>query len=128
MLAGANLGDGGLLPFPIYQEDLSTPVDGKFYCLNFGARKNTFRPSESKNVELLGTDSKTGTEVWKVNSWAEDGDVALSAAALTGADLWGEETIRSKLFMSEALVAALRETNVKIDFRLKQCRIVGSAQ
>jgi hypothetical protein len=128
VLARFDLGSGGLVPFPIFQEDLKTPVEGKFYYLNFGARKRTILPNESKNVELVASNNATGVEIWKVNPWAEDGDVAFSAAALAGADLWVEENVRDGLFMSEALVAALREAKFKTDFELKECRVVGKAQ
>lgn len=128
VLARFDFGDGGLVPFQIYQEDLQTPIEGNFYYLNFGARKRSFLPGESKSVELLVSNKDTGVEIWKINSWAQNGDVALSAAALTGADLWVEETIRSKLFMSEALVAALREAKVKTDFEFIECPIVEKAQ
>ena len=129
VFARFDLGDGGLVPFTIYQEDLTTPVQGKFYFLNLGARKRCFLPSESKNVELISTNKATGVETWKVNAWAEEGDVALSSAALGGADLWVEEIVDSGLFMSEALAAALREAKFKTDyFELKECRIVEKAQ
>lgn len=52
VLARFNLGDGGLVPFPIYQEDLKTPVEGKFYCLNFGARKRTVRQRARSSAAL----------------------------------------------------------------------------
>lgn len=129
VFARFDLGDGGLVPFPIYQEDLTTPVQGKFYFLNLGARKRTFLPNESKNVRFVAANKATGVEIWKVNDWAEDGDVALSGAASAGADLWVEEIVGSGLFMSEALAAALREAKFKTDyFELKECRIVEKPQ
>jgi hypothetical protein len=129
VLARFDLGDGGLVPFQIYQDDLKTPVEGNFFYINFGARKRTVLPSESrKNVELVAANPATGVEIWKINPWAEDGDVAVSEAALAGADLWVEEIIRDGLFMSEALAAALREAKLKTDFELKECRIVEKPQ
>ncbi|CAN7584326.1 hypothetical protein LJR220_005358 [Bradyrhizobium sp. LjRoot220] len=129
VFARFDLGDGGLVPLTIYQEDLTTPVQGKFYFLNLGARKRSVLPSESKNVKLVASNSTTGIEIWKVNPWAEDGDVALSEAALGGADLWVEEIARDGLFMSEALAAALREAKFKTDyFELKECRIVDKTR
>ena len=127
VLARFDLGDGGLVPFQIYQDDLKTPIEGNFYYINFGARKRTLLPNESKNVELIAANKATGVETWKINAWAEDGEVALSAAALAGADLWVEEIIRHELFLSEPLVAALREAKLEIDFGLKECRIVEKA-
>ncbi len=125
IFARFDLGDGGLIPYTIYEEDLTTPVQGKFYLLNLGARKRSFLSSESKNVEFIVKSQITGLEIWKVNPWAEDGDVALSGAALGGADLWVEETVRLGLFMSDALGTAIREAKFKTDyFELKQCRMI----
>lgn len=123
-----NLGDGGLVPFTIYSEDLKTPIEGRFYYLNFGARKRAIIPSESRNVELIVSNAATGVEIWDVNFWAKDGDIALSASALSGPDLWVEEIAPSALFMSEALVAALREATLDAVFDFKECRIVQDRQ
>ncbi len=39
VLSRFDLGDGGLIPFPIYKADLETPYPGAFFLLNFGAQK-----------------------------------------------------------------------------------------
>lgn len=38
--------------------------------------------------------------------------------------MWIEQKIRSRLFMSEELVAALLDTGINVDLRLAICRIV----
>jgi hypothetical protein len=119
-----DLGEGGLLPLRIFQEDLTTPEPGEFFFVNFGARKDSLVAEQSKALKKLYVDRATGRQVWSVSLRLEDGDIALTSAALEGADLWNEERIHSKIFMSEALVTAIREAGVQIDFHLSECRIV----
>lgn len=119
-----DLGEGGLIPFTIYKADLATPVDGEFFLLNFGARKNSILPEHSRNVVKFAVDPKTGIQHWKVNSWSEDGDIALSPAALDGPDLWFEEVLHNKIFVKDALAQALIEIGMGDVFRFQPCRIV----
>ena len=123
-----DLGDGGLYPLTVYEADLETPYPGEYFLLNFGARKNTLLPEQSRNVVKFVVDKDTGIQIWKVNAWAEEGDVALSSAALEGADLWVDEVLDNKLFMSDALAQALIEVGMKDNFRLQQCRVTGTAR
>ncbi|MCJ2189241.1 hypothetical protein MTR66_20845, partial [Novosphingobium sp. 2638] len=102
ILSRFDLGEGGLVPFPVYKADLETPYPGEFFLLNFGARKNTLVPEASPNVAERGVSPRTGQMLWKVQEWGE-GQVALSPAALDGPDLWGEEVLDNKIFMSDAL-------------------------
>ena len=128
ILSRFDLGEGGLVPFPIYKSDLVTPMEGEYFLLNFGARKNTILPEQSTNVERFSVVKATGLQTWKVNSWHEDDDVLLSSAALEGPDLWFESIIYSKIFMSGRLASALQEAGLADDWRLKQCRILETGQ
>ncbi|HZG09298.1 MAG TPA: hypothetical protein VEZ70_10010 [Allosphingosinicella sp.] len=128
VLARFDLGEGGLVPFPIYKADLVTPYEGEFFLLNFGAQKNCILPEQSENVAKFLVDRQTGVQVWKVHSWFEDGDVAVSSAALEGADLWFDPMVYSKRFMSNALAEALQSAGIAEDWRLKQCRIVETVR
>jgi hypothetical protein len=119
-----DLGEGGLLPLRIFQEDLTTPEPGEFFFVNFGARKDSLVAEQSKALNMLYVDRATGRQVWSVLFGVTDGDIALTSAAREGADVWNEERIHSMIFMSEALVTAIRDAGVKIDFRLSECRIV----
>jgi len=129
VLSRFDLGAGGLIPFTIYRADLVTPLEEKFFLLNFGGPKDSFAPEESntKCTRQMFVDKQTGRPMWDVNPHA-GGDLALSPAALEGADLWCEKTVFNTLFMSDALAAALRAAKIKIDFELMTCRIVEPAQ
>jgi hypothetical protein len=123
VLSRFDFGDGGLIPLPVYQEDLTTPQPGPFFLVNFGARKDSLI-AEQSNLRKFYIDPDTGRQLWKVPFGPNDGDVALTPTALIGADVWNEERRRSVNFMSDAPVTAIREAGVKIDFQLSQCRIV----
>lgn len=124
VLSRFDIGSGGLIPFPIYKADLVTPYEGEFFLLNFGAQKNSILTEQSRNVVKFAVNRTTGMQLWEVNSWIEDGDVALSPAALEGPDLWFEPIIYNKIFLSDALVEALRKAKLDEDWCLTQCRIV----
>ncbi|MEO8373952.1 MAG: hypothetical protein ABI471_01915 [Sphingomonas bacterium] len=130
VLSRFDLGEGGLSPVTIWQSDLQTPAPGEYWLLHLGARKDSFLAEQSNQenyrVRHFSDDPETGLPRWKTSPGMQDGDVAVSQAALEGADLWVEARMWHKLFMSGALADALNETKLKkVDFRLKQCRVVG---
>lgn len=125
VLSHFDLGEGGLVPFQIYQADLEMPYPGEFFLLNFGCRKNTIAKDQSQNIVVRGIQENTGIELLRVNSWSQDGDIALSRSALDGPDLWFEERIDSKIFMSDALAQAIIGIGMQDVFDLKECRIAG---
>ena len=125
VLSRFDLGEGGLLPFTIYNADLETPYPGEYFLLNFGAQKNTVLPEQSQNVVSRGKQHKTGVELWKVNSWSEEGDVVVTPDCLEGADLWFDPAVYNKIFMSDALAQALIDIGMVDVFRLQECRIAG---
>ncbi len=45
-LARFDQGEGGLIPFLVYQADLETPYPGEFFLLNFGFINNTILPEQ----------------------------------------------------------------------------------
>ena len=51
-----DLGEGGLLPLRIFQEDLTTPEPGEFFFVNFGARKDSLVAEQSKALKKLYVD------------------------------------------------------------------------
>lgn len=127
VLARFDLGEGGLIPFTIYQADLETPYPGEFFLLNFGCRKNTLVPEESEKISKFVVEKKTGIQHWKVDEWVK-GPVAVTSDALGGCDLWVEEILYNKLFMSDALAQAITAIGLQEVFALEECRIVGEAQ
>ena len=127
-----DLGEGCLTPATIYQADLQTPAVGEYWMLHFGARKDCFLPEQSNQedyrITKMYVDRASGRQIWKAGFGVKDGDVALSSAALQGADLWCEEGIWARIFMSGALAEALQKAKPKkVDFDLRRCRVIGQA-
>jgi hypothetical protein len=62
--------------------------------------KDSFVPSETRSKLIpCRTVEQDGYELWKTYD-LEDGDIALTAAAFEGADLWHERKLQRTLFMS----------------------------
>lgn len=124
VLIDFDLGKGGLIKFPIYEADKKTRLPGPFYLLNFGAVKDSFVASESRKLCSRRTVDRDGYELWATYD-LEDGDIALTAAAFEGADLWHERKLQSRLFMSGRLHEAILAAKVKVKFQFARARIVG---
>jgi hypothetical protein len=123
ILASFDLGEGGLIPFTIFQEDLVTPVDGEFFILNFGSRKNTIHIEQCEDTEKFYVDKNSGQQIYDVNQFNAEARIVISDAALEGPDLWFEETVYNKIFMSDALASALQESGLSNDWRLHACQV-----
>ena len=123
VLSEADLGEGGLVPIPVYEADRTTEREGPFYVLNWGARKNTLIGGESRSVELQGT-GKSGMKYWSLKFGHKDGDLAVKASCRGGADLWFDPKLYTDFFMSGRLVEAIRRAKVKVDFDLSECRVI----
>lgn len=114
-----DLGSGGLYPLELVRRDGLTPVDGVFWALNFGAKKNALAMEESRAVDGPN---------WRGNCrpklWVKDDDFAVTRAALESADLWGDERVESGFFVSPGMGVALHKAGLAKAFHLLRCRIV----
>lgn len=127
VLARFDFGAGGLVPYTIYEADEKSPLPGPFYLVNFGSFKDCFLPELSTNIERTGVHQQTGQTHWSLR-YLEDGDIAVSPAALAGADIWMCPGVEGRIFMSNRVVEALRKSlsdTELSDFRLHRCRVVG---
>jgi hypothetical protein len=123
VLKGFDLGGGELMEFPIYKADKTTRLEGPFYFLNYGAQRDTFVPSESKGLRELFTLEFDNREVWKYGRNKDD-EIAVSAEALGGPDLWFEKKLDWVLFMSGRLHDAIVNANINVDFRFSRAKIL----
>lgn len=117
---------GGLVPHMIYEADEKTPLAGPFYILNFGPMKDCFLPKESTGLIESVVNTSSGQVRWFVDS-TQDGDVAVSPAALGGSDLWMCPGVGGRIFMSGRLVNALKAAlgdSMFVELRLHRCRVV----
>jgi hypothetical protein len=55
--------------------------------------RTAFFPNKAAMLRNGLSATKRGFQYWTINSWHEDGDVALSADAPEGPDLWFEEKV-----------------------------------
>jgi len=124
VLSRFDLGDGELVPVPLFQADLVTPWSDSYYYINYSEPKDTVVLNESKNIQLMYEKNGTGERLFRVLFAASDDDIALSRGALQGTDIWIEKCIFSKLFISRALAEALHEAGIDVDLELHSCRIV----
>lgn len=115
------LGAGGLVPTRLAQFD-RTPIESDYFILYFGAFKQAFSPEYSERMRKSCT-----LEVWRINSETDNGDVAVSASALEGPDLWLDPRCDNAMFLSAKLAKALQKNQVDKYFRLKKCRVVDDA-
>ncbi|SDT95116.1 hypothetical protein SAMN05428979_0667 [Stappia sp. ES.058] len=123
LLKEFDLGDGELVEFPIYEMDKTTRLPGPFYFLNFGSQKDCLLPKESKKLKAGPKNPTTGFQRWRAIE-PNDGDIAVSASALDGADLWADPKLKSALFMSGPLHDAIEAAKLEIDFSFVKARIV----
>lgn len=119
MLRQFDLGSGGLYPLELVRHDGVTPVDGFFWTLNFGEKKNALAMEESRAV-----DGPYGNGNCRPELWVKDDDFAVIRAALDGADIWGDERVESGFFVSPRLGQALHKAGLAKVFHLMRCRIV----
>jgi hypothetical protein len=124
VLKSFDLGEGCLTEFPIFALDKKTRLPGHYYFLNFGCQKDTFQPHQSRGTRSRYTSERNGFELWACYGNAEDDDIAVSAAACEGPDLWVEKKLHNKIFLSSRLHDALDQLNRKIDFRFARTRVL----
>jgi len=112
-----DLGHSSLYPIKLFQYDRKTPVEGEYFCLNIGERKDAFLREYSQKVIEYGIG---GFRMWPD---LQDDDVAVSATARNGADLWVSPPLKRIFFLSDRLTQALRAAKMGRVFGFRACRI-----
>lgn len=112
---------GGLSKIELYQGNRTELVPGDWYFLNLGCQKQAFRPDHS-------TGGYNHPEMWPKDKWMvthpKDNEIAVSALALGGCDLWTDATLDGALFLSGRLEAALKAAKLTRNVRRAKCTIV----
>ena len=121
VLSRFDLGPGGTRPIQAFQHDRTTPIEGQYAVLNFGAHKTALVAEASPGVRQPEPD----VAKWRLRLRLNDGQVAASPTALGGPDLWFDPTLRNGFFVSAALADALKKARVATPWGLKACRVVG---
>ncbi len=118
-----DLGIGGVVPIQIFKFDRATLVDADYFLVTGIDQKEAFLPDESQNL-FVGYRTTTPPTRWSMPLEPKDGDIAVSARACAGSDMWFDPKILSALFMSDRLAAALREAGFARLFNFVKCRII----
>lgn len=69
-------------------------------------------------------DKDSGQQIWAIEGSPEDGQVAVNSEALAGPDLWIEEVVIRKLFVSNPFAEAINKVGLDEAFGLKECLVV----
>lgn len=93
-------------------------VPGEYFHLNIGAAKNALIPEKSP-----GVGDPYGMGVLLFNASLRDDEIAMTDAALSGADIWVDPNLSSAIFFSDRLWAAMRAAKVHTPFRATRWRI-----
>ena len=117
---GSILGKGALYPVELFQHDRKTPVEEEYFCINFGNQKQAVVPEYSPKLRK----PYPAVDLWKLPFVLENGDVAVTKAALEGSNLWIDPQIWGGLFLSDPLVKALKEAKLTRQFKLRKCRMI----
>jgi hypothetical protein len=118
VLRDHDLGKGGLYNLELFRSDGQTPITGPFWALNFGEKKSALNLAESKGL------ARSPQDRFSPSLLIQPDDVAVTAAALQGADLWGDEKLVSGFFVSPKLAKALFKAKLDKAFYLVSCRVV----
>jgi hypothetical protein len=116
-----DLGDGGLYPVKVLKKDRHTPVDGEWFCINFGNTKEALLLSDS--APMRETYVRYGVKGWRPKAVLNDGDIAVSRAVDGGPDIWIDPVVANAFFLSDALGSALKKAKADKGFFLHRCRI-----
>jgi hypothetical protein len=120
VLRGFDLGSGSLHPVKVFEKDKVTPIgDHGWFCWNFGNKKNVFLPDKSKNISPFSGNR------WHPRATLRDNEIAVSPQALIGPDIWIDPLLFNSLFLSDALVKALKKAKCTSGFSLKKCQVVN---
>ena len=115
------MGGGSLYPVKVFQKDKKTPVEGEYFCINFGAVKHAFVPEESPSAK----ENPYRKGYWKIGLLPQDDGIAVTSGALKGPDLWVDSGIHEALFASGRLVEAMKKAGVAKVFQWRRCRVIS---
>ena len=128
-----DLGQCQFFPITMYKNDRTTKV-AEYYGINYGNRKDVLLPEHSKNISLDSGFMELRTfieghahDTYNIR-WANRDDLAVSAAALDGPDIWVDGAVNGYLrapFISDPLAQALRAEGLTRTFPLKRARVLA---
>lgn len=117
-----DLGNKSLFPVEVLKSDRKTPVDGNMSFFNICEHKTAFSPKFSKGIEKAYDDDR---DLWEPKHLLQQDEIAVTAQALNGPDVWVDSRLLwSGFFLSDRLVAAVREARIDKPLCLYRCRVL----
>ena len=113
-----DLGRGGLYPVEVLKSDRQTAVEGEWFCLDFGNRKEALLPEQSARLKTFPVDR------WAPPFVTKDGMVAVAHVATQGADIWVDPLLTDAFFLGAGLGKALKKAKADKGFFLARCRVI----
>lgn len=114
-----NLGRTSLYPTRLFQHDRKTPVAGNYFCLNFGEVKSALVPEKSpatrQHPHAIRPSLAPGVQ---------DNEITVSETARIGVDMWISPDLANGVFLSDALVQALKAAKLTRRFGLRKCVVL----
>jgi hypothetical protein len=124
-----NLGSDCVVPVQLYRFAKVTPetpeieaVDADYCYVGISQQKQCFLPTESSQVRPYRYDSGPNPR-WSALD-IKDNDIAVSAAALEGADLWYDPILPEELFLKGHVMKALKKAGYGRVYRYIKCRVL----
>ena len=117
LLSQFDLGDGRMFEVPLYEHDQKTLRPGRWFILHVAAQKQTLIPEKSENLE-------SGNGMWAVRL-PNDGVLAVRASAAQGADIWLDPVLYNRLFLTDRLKSAIKQSDLKIrSLPMRPCVVI----
>lgn len=114
-----NLGRTSLYPTHLFQHDRKTPVEGSYFCLNFGEVKSALVPEKSPAARQHPHANRPS-----LAPGVQDNEITVSETARIGVDMWISPDLANGVFLSDALVQALKAAKLTRRFGLRTCVIL----
>jgi hypothetical protein len=102
--------------------DRKTPWPGTHYFLYIPDRIAAFSPEHSRRYEpkRFEDQSHTGTIPFDI----ADGDISVLAEALSGQDMWQDNSLLWSLFFTDRALEAIRQAGLIGDMQVTRCPVV----
>jgi hypothetical protein len=101
-------------PDPVQQQIFLEAVKSFDIKFDEGLGRDTFLPEHSRGVERI---ADAIDDIWSAAGATREGDIALSADALDGTDIWFEARLPRRLFISDRLLNAMKAAGEKLGLK-----------
>lgn len=122
VLRDFDLGETRLHPVELLHSNRRETFPGRYYFLNIAEVRRYFSPEFSARFKAMPNSATS--YIGSVGNELQDDDVTVVPAALSGPDLWIDDTLLSHFFCSDRLARALRAAKVASRLPLFRCRVL----